>query len=239
MCTVIISVPDHPGEATRLIAVRDEDPARPWNRLGPWWPETHPGAVGVQDARAGGAWLAARPEDGRLAVLLNVGGPSPQPGLASRGEVVLDAVAERVPDPARRTQPYALVTVDGARVHLTLSDGASHTSTPVPPGVHMLVNSPVLDDHSVTRVARWLPEFRAATPSPGADDWFAPWFEVLERSAQAPPTDDVAIIRDNRPHGIGTLSLLMCTATIRASDMDLDYVEFEQPGAWDSRFPFS
>lgn len=239
MCTLIVRVPDDEGQPVRLIAVRDEDPARDWNALGPWWPRTHPGTIGVQDARAGGAWLAALPDEGRLAVLLNVGGPMPQPGLASRGEVVLDAVVGIAPDPNRRTQPYALVTVDGSSVALTLSDGTTRTTQAIGPGVHMLVNSTVVDDETFARVERWLPEFRAATPEGEAEDWFEGWIGVLERSAELPPSDDAAIIRDNRPYGIGTLSLLMCSATITPGSALVDYVEFGEPGLWGTRFHIS
>ena len=62
MCTVIIHVGESPSEPIRLVAIRDEDPARPWNPLGRWWPDTHSGVVGVRDVRAGGAWLAADPD---------------------------------------------------------------------------------------------------------------------------------------------------------------------------------
>ncbi|PNA34677.1 NRDE family protein, partial [Pseudomonas sp. MPR-AND1A] len=61
MCTVIVRVPDDPRHPTRVLAVRDEDPEREWNPLGDWWPEAHPGVIGVRDVRAGGAWLAAAP----------------------------------------------------------------------------------------------------------------------------------------------------------------------------------
>lgn len=242
MCTVIVHVPHDKDRPTRVLAVRDEDPDRPWRALGEHWSTTHPGVIGVQDARAGGAWLAALPTEGRLAVLLNVGGPAPQPGLASRGEVVLDAVTDREPDPDRRTQAYNLVTVAGARVTLTLSDGATLTSSELEPGVHMLVNSELPNDESFTRVPRWLPEFRAAAQRADAaadGDWFGPWFEVLERSGRLPATDDAAIIRDNRPYGIPTLSLLLCTATVAAGDVAADYLEFARPGAWSTRFPIS
>lgn len=242
MCTVVVRVPDEPGDPAHVLAVRDEDPNRPWRALGPHWPDSHPGVLGVQDARAGGAWLAALPAAGRLAVLLNVGGPSPQPGLASRGEVVLDAVAGREPDPERRTQAYNLVTVAGGGVTVTISDGTNLTSRPLEPGVHMLVNSELPNDESFTRVPRWLPEFREAArraDERGGEDWFGHWFEVLERSGATPATEDSAIIRDNRPHGIPTLSLLLCTATVTPDDVSTDYVEFGEPGTWSTRFHIS
>ncbi|NLE97708.1 MAG: hypothetical protein GX596_06935, partial [Propionibacterium sp.] len=67
MCTVVIRVPEPDSEEpVRLLAVRDEDPGRPWRTLGQWWT---PGVVGVLDELAGGAWLAA--DDESLAVLVN------------------------------------------------------------------------------------------------------------------------------------------------------------------------
>ena len=68
MCTVVIRVPTAGGGPVRVLAVRDEDPSRPWRPLGPWWPKL-PQVRGVKDELAGGAWLAA--DDTRLAVLLN------------------------------------------------------------------------------------------------------------------------------------------------------------------------
>ncbi|WP_370429006.1 NRDE family protein, partial [Microbacterium sp. NRRL B-14842] len=59
MCTVVIDV-EVAGSA-RLLAVRDEDPAREWDALGEWWPEEYPGVIGIRDRRAGGAWLAVNP----------------------------------------------------------------------------------------------------------------------------------------------------------------------------------
>lgn len=235
MCTVVVHVPEQRGEPTRVMAVRDEDPQRPWRRLGEHWSGTHPGVIGVQDVRAGGAWLAALPAAGRLAVLLNVGGPSPQPGLSSRGEVVLDAVQGAAPDPDRRTQPYALVTIEGPRVTLTLSDGQAVTSRELEPGVHMLVNSELPNDESFTRVKQWLPEFRRATHHPDDKSWFQPWLQVIEHSADLAPTDDAAIIRDNRPWGIPTQSLMLCVASINSDAVDVEDVEFEQPGRWNTR----
>lgn len=233
MCTVIVSVPAEASQPTRVLAIRDEDPTRAWNPLGPWWPDTHPGVDGVRDTRAGGAWLATLPEAGRLAVLLNVGGPRSEPGLASRGEVVLDAVSDRTSQTSRRTQPYTLVNVAGSRVSLTISDGDGSRTRPLPPGVHMLVNSAIPDDPSFIRVPRWLEEFRATAPGDDATDWFGPWLELLERSTELPPTDDAALIRDNRPWGIPTLSLLFCTATVSDAHVDATYVELARPGHWE------
>ena len=71
MCTVIIHVPERAEHATRMLAVRDEDPTRPWDAPGPWWPDEYPEVIGVRDRRANGAWLAEDSPAGRLAVILN------------------------------------------------------------------------------------------------------------------------------------------------------------------------
>ena len=110
MCTVIIHVGESASDPIRMIAIRDEDPARPWNPLGRWWPDTHSGVVGVRDVRAGGAWLAADPDEHRLAVLLNREDLSDrsEDEVVSRGSIVLASVAglltrRRAADP--RLQP--------------------------------------------------------------------------------------------------------------------------------------
>lgn len=227
MCTVILRVPDAPTDATRVLAVRDEDPGRSWDPPGPWWPVSHPGVVGVRDVRAGGAWLAADAGARRLAVVLN---RHDVPGAtSSRGEVVLEAVAGRPPrDP--RTNGFNLVVVDAEGARVTSWDGDVLRETPLAPGVHMIAHDGV-DDVSTPRIAHWLPEF-AATPSRGAEDWRAGWLALLERTAGLAPTDDRAIVRDNRPHGIPTLSLLVCTATVGPDGVDLAYGELDEPGIW-------
>lgn len=117
MCTVVIRVPESAGEPTRVLAIRDEDPARPWNPLGRWWPEPHAGVVGVRDIRAGGAWLAAEPQAGRLSVLLNRADVSttPEDQLESRGGIVLASASGHSPSGTPRTHGFNLVEVDAGR----------------------------------------------------------------------------------------------------------------------------
>jgi uncharacterized protein with NRDE domain len=227
MCTVIVRVPDDPALPTRVVAVRDEDPAREWNPPGPWWPDTHPGVIGVRDARAGGAWLAVDDAAGRLAVILN---RHEVPGAtASRGRVVLDAVDGHAPvDPD--TNGFNLVVVDRAGTRVTSWDGTRLRETTLGPGVHMVAHDDV-DDEATPRIAHWLHEF-AAVPADDDDAWEAGSIALLERTAALPPTDDRAIVRDNRPHGIPTLSLLVCTASVGAHGVDLAYGELDEPGHW-------
>ncbi|WP_106816179.1 NRDE family protein [Microbacterium timonense] len=232
MCTVVIRVPDSADQPTRVLAIRDEDPQRPWNPLGRWWPEPHEGVVGVRDVRAGGAWLAAEPSTGRLAVLLNRADESarPESELVSRGGIVLDSVAGRSPTGDPRTHGFNLVEVDGAHARVLTWDGAALRAVELEPGTHMIAHDDV-DDSGTPRIARWLPEFQVAGPATDGP-WWTPWLGVLERSAALPPTDDSAIIRDNRPYGYPTLSLLACVASVTAHDVDVHYGELTRPGEW-------
>lgn len=229
MCTVILQVPAESGAPAHVLAIRDEDPARAWDPPGPWWPDTHPGVIGVRDARAGGAWLAADSARSRLAVILNrreVTGAT-----QSRGEVVLDAVDGRRPAQPR-TNGFNLVMVDEAGAHVTTWDGTALRHTPLAPGVHMIAHDDV-DDPATPRIAQWLPEFRAAPPSAASSaPWWGEWMQLLARTAELGPTDDRAIVRDNRPHGIPTLSLLVCAATVGPDGVDLAYAALDEPGRW-------
>lgn len=232
MCTVVLRVPATAGEPTRVLAIRDEDPGRPWNPLGRWWPEPHEGVVGVRDVRAGGAWLAADPTSARLAVLLNRADVStrPESELVSRGGIVLESVAGRSPEGEPRTHGFNLVEVAGPRVRVTTWDGAQLQTRDLEPGTHMIAHDDI-DDPSTPRIQRWLGEFQAAEPATG-ERWWLPWLEVLERSTELPSTDDRAIIRDNRPYGYPTLSLLACVASVSAADVDVHYGELARPGTW-------
>lgn len=232
MCTVVIHVPDDETEPTRLLAVRDEDPARPWNPLGRWWPEADAGVVGVRDVRAGGAWLAADPAAGRLAVLLNRADVTgrPESEIRSRGGIVLDAVAGRSPADDPATHGFNLVSVDGPRTVVTTWDGTQVRRIGLAPGTHMIAHGDP-DDPSTPRIARWLPAFRDTPPAPGSH-WYGPWIDLLAASAALESTDDAAIIRDNRPYGYPTLSLLACVAAVTADDVDVHYGELSEPGHW-------
>lgn len=236
MCTVIVHVPDSPEGVVRMLAVRDEDPARPWQPLGAWWPETYPGTVGVRDVRAGGAWLAADPVRGRVAVMLNRPASldvDPQ-RLESRGSLVLESVDGRPPREPR-TAGFNLVEVAGTSVTVTTWDGDSVGIEELVPGTHMLEHHDV-DDLRSARIARWLPEFQDAAPRGGGvhDAWWADWAAVLERSAQLSPADDAAIIRDNRAHGYPTLSLLACVASVSPDAADVRFAPLAEPGEWNA-----
>ena len=94
-----------------------------------------------------------------------------------------------------------------------------------------------VDDAATPRIARWLREF-ATAELPDGDRWWRPWIGVLERSTSLESVDDRALIRDNRPHGYPTQSLLVCVASISPHAVDVHYKALREPGHWDeSDFP--
>lgn len=230
MCTVVIRVGEDPTEPIRMLAVRDEDPARTWRPLGPWWPEEYPGVDGVRDDRAGGAWLAADPAQGRVAVLLNRLDFSdlPESELTTRGAIALEAVAGRGPVSHPRTHGFNLVDVapDGARV--VSWDGLELRETPVPPGTHMIAHDD-LDDPETPRVVRWLDHF-AAEPTEG-ERWWEEWMRVLAQTDEgADRGAPEAIIRDAAFEGFRSTSLLLAAASVSAAGADVRYVALDEPG---------
>lgn len=232
MCTVVIQVPADASQPVRLLAVRDEDPSRAWDPVGPWWPESHPGVVGVRDRRAGGAWLAADADAGRLAVILNRGDVLPEDAPAlSRGGIVLSAVAGEPPTGAPPTHGFNLVDVSSGAVRVSMWDAATLRTVDLAPGTHMIAHDDV-DDPRTARIRRWLGDFAATAPELDRTDGLQPWLDVLQDTTATPPTDDAAIIRDNRPHGVPTLSLLVCTASVGAGGVDLAYGALDVPGEW-------
>lgn len=232
MCTVVIDVED--AGSARLLAVRDEDPQREWDGLGPWWPADHPGVIGIRDRRAGGAWLAVNPTQRRLAVLLNRAdvGDLDESRAVSRGSLALESVSGRSPVGPLPMHGFNLleVTPEGARV---LSwDGETLRETPVPRGAHMIAHDD-LDDAVTPRIQTWLPRFRALAPAAERSDWAADWIALLAETAALDPEDDRAIIRDNRPHGYPTQSLLYATASVTAAAVEVHDHAFATPAHWD------
>ncbi|MBL3698336.1 NRDE family protein [Leucobacter luti] len=241
MCTVVVEIPSGPADRIRVLAVRDEDPARAWDPPGRWWPDTHPDTVGVRDRRANGAWLAYAHAPGRLAVVLNRGAEVPEPvgGFASRGGLVLDAIAGAPLTDPPRTAAFTRVSVttgsdaaggSGGGVEVASWDGHALRREALPPGIHMVDHFEV-DDPASSRIARWLPEFRALAGAPD-DAWRAEWLALLARTTEISREDDRAIIRDNHPHGYPTQSLLVCIAEVAPGGVALDWAPLTEPGVW-------
>lgn len=232
MCTLVVRVPE-PGQGSiRLLAVRDEDPGRPWRPLGEWWPEM-PRVRGILDELAGGAWLAV--DDHQVAVLVNREGGTQLTRPTSRGRLVLDALSG---DPLRKpltTLGFNLLQASGNSVTVTSWQGDEARQTPLPPGTHMIAHDDV-DDSRTDRIRAWLPAFRAAGTD--TEPWWTSWFDVLAESARLDPTDPRAIIRDNRPHGYPTLSLLVAAVALDShrdgGAVHAVMTKLDQPGAWNT-----
>lgn len=229
VCTVVIDV--DAGGSSRLLAVRDEDPQREWDHLGRWWPDQYPGIVGIRDRRAGGAWLAVDLQERRLAVLLNRADvlDLPEDRVRSRGSLALESVAGRSPEAPLAMHGFNLLEVGHDTARVVSWDGERRRETPVAPGVHMIAHDG-LDDPSTARIARWLPVFREQRA--WTDDWEDRWIDLLASSSTLDPTDDAAIIRDNRPHGYPTQSLLYCLAEVGRTGAEVHEAPLTRPGHW-------
>lgn len=230
MCTAIIEVSDEPTRAVRLLAVRDEDPNRPWDPPGEWWPDNLPGVTGVRDRLANGAWLATHSTRGTLAVLLNrvandgshshaVDPEAAEPALKSRGMIVLASAEGESVSEQPGTANFNLIEIHGHQAMVTYWDGETVTRSQLQPGVHMIAHQNI-DDVSTPRIARWLPEFQTLAGLPD-ERWREAWNALLTRTTELDLGDDRAIIRDNRVHGYPTQSLLVCTAEVHGDRVDL------------------
>lgn len=245
MCTVVVRVPPtDSSEPVWFLAVRDEDPSRSWDPLGAWWPE-RPDVVGVRDQRTGGAWLAAEPDAGRLAVVLNREGTPdlPEEQILSRGRLPFDALArdpsgrplreldareraalDAMPfDGAKRMRGFNVVKIAAGAAAVTSWDGSALRTETLAPGTHMVAHHDV-DDPRTDRIVAWREAF--------ADAPFEEWPDVLARTAEVDPGDDRAIVRDNRPHGYPTQSTIVCVARVWPDRADVRYAELAQPGTW-------
>lgn len=228
---VIDVAADESGERSRLLAVRDEDPQRPWDDIGAWWPDTYPGVIGIRDRRAGGAWLAIDNAERRLAVLLNRADVVDLPGdqAMSRGSLALQSVTGNSPTGPLPMHGFNLLEVSPQGARVLSWDGAELRITPVPDGVHMIAHDD-LDDPRTARISAWLPQFAAQRPDD--DGWAERWIGILADSAKLPIDDDRAIIRDNNAHGYPTMSLLFCTAEVSTVGTEIESQVLATPGHW-------
>lgn len=230
MCTVVIEVPESSDAPTRVLALRDEHPDRAWDPLGRWWPET-PSVIGVHDRKAGGAWLSIDEERRHLAVILNRGEPVDDGGvpLGSRGAISLAAARGTWHASRPHTASFNLLEASPTGSRVTTWNGEDLSQHPIRPGVHMIAHSG-LDDLESPRIAAWLERFRAASDAPAL--WRDAWTQILEESSELEPTDDRAIIRDNQPYGINTLTLYAVMAELSPAGVRLWHAMLDQPGSW-------
>lgn len=141
MCVVALALDTHPKWRIILAGNRDEFHARPSAPLARWDGEdSH--IIAGRDLVSGGTWLGVS-ETGRIAVVTNIRtGASPDPALASRGDLVADYLRGDGLPPAQSLNgfnAFSLITIgpEGA----TLSANRPSTSfAPITPGIHGLSN---------------------------------------------------------------------------------------------------
>jgi hypothetical protein len=141
MCTVVVSIEPH--LPVLVAGIRDELTDRAWIPPGQHW-QQYPGLIGGQDLLAGGTWLAVSPADLRVACVLNgIGRPAPPATRRSRGALPLLAAAGRPLDRSMLADldPFLLVVAETGHALLRSWDGRDLAEQPLPPGVHMVVNS--------------------------------------------------------------------------------------------------
>ncbi|MBV1850148.1 NRDE family protein [Catellatospora tritici] len=205
MCTVILSWEPAARTPLLVLAVRDEVLDRPWLPPARHWPRLR--LVGGLDRLSGGTWLAADPDTGRVACVLNGSGREPDPALRhSRGDLPL-AAATGAPPPAdlSRYSPFHLVTFPpGEAARLASWDGLRLVESTLPTGVTVVSNTGA--DLADPRTAALTAQLTAAPrpdPRPGdapADAW-ASWLRPLAAQRVAPPADQHAIFRRGTVEG--------------------------------------
>ncbi|MDP6931793.1 MAG: NRDE family protein [Myxococcota bacterium] len=149
MCTIVLLRDVHPDWPLVIAANRDEIFAR--NSLPPLWFSGTPGVLGGMDQVGGGTWLGTTQEGFFAAVTNQRTWKPPNPGLDSRGQLVLDVTRQGSPGgarellealDARRYNPFHVVFGDSRQLYYGTGsmDGASVLVEEVPAGIHILGN---------------------------------------------------------------------------------------------------
>lgn len=183
MCTLIVHVPETPGDSLFLGANRDEAYERPSEP--PKLLSREPMIWGGRDVEAGGTWLCARTDSPlRLVAVLNrplLAGvdahAAPLPGATrrSRGLLCLEAaragtLAEACEEARRQVHvfgsaPFNLFLAEAADAARVIAyDGDSLRTRTLAPGWHALTHGDP-DDLADVRVAQALESVRALAPS--------------------------------------------------------------------------
>lgn len=147
MCVVALAWQVHPDWPLILIGNRDEFHARPAAPLAIWGDGSD--IVAGRDIQAGGTWLGVNRHSGRVVVVTNVRGETPDPAKESRGALVADLLRGkgRFADPTAsdldRFNAFNLFAVgsDGPRL---LTNRPNPSIASLEPGVHALANEPTV-----------------------------------------------------------------------------------------------
>ncbi|MGH6954724.1 MAG: NRDE family protein [Alphaproteobacteria bacterium] len=213
MCTVVIlRRPSHQWPII-VAANRDEMLDRPSRPPGRHWPERADVTAGL-DELAGGSWFGLNDAGVAAMVMNRPGSLGPEPGIRSRGELVLEALdhadavaaaaALRDIDP-RSYRSFNLVVCDNRDVYWLRGEGGGHPVEvrDVPSGVSM-ITAYDLNDRACPRISAFLPRFRAAAaPEPDTGEWSA-WMALMGERARAGGAEAGMTIVTDR--GFGTVS---------------------------------
>ena len=215
MCTIVIlRRAGHPWPLL-VAANRDEMLSRAALAPGRYWPE-QPQVIAGRDLDAGGTWLGLN-DHGMVAAISNRRGSlGPAPGLRSRGEIPLKALAHDKAASAAADlaaldaglyRPFNLVIADREDAFWLCNREAADAidCTVIPAGLSMLTVAE-LDDRTSPRIHHYLPKFRqAAPPRPGAGDW-AEWQALLASAEGAGADDPNSAMTVVAVDGFGTVS---------------------------------
>ncbi len=210
MCTVLVLL--RPGDDWPLLVAtnRDERLERAFDPPGRYWPQA-PGVVAWRDRAGGGSWLGLN-DEGVVATLVNAHDElGPLAGKASRGELVVRALAEPGAAAAARAlgaldaaryRGFTLLVADRSGAFVLSGDGAALRTDALAPGHHMLTPEGC-DVAGAPRVRAYLADLRAAPPPrPAAGDW-AGWTALLRREDAADPHHAMTVVTE---HGFGTVA---------------------------------
>jgi len=182
MCTLLIHLPEKPGDLFLLGANRDEAFDRPSD--GPAWLARDPDVWGGRDREAGGTWLCARlTTPARIVAVLNRppragvdphAPPSPGTKRRSRGLLCLEAarsatltLAEeeaRAQVEGHGSAPFNLFMAEAGVARVAAYDGETLRWRSLGPGWHGLTHGEP-DDPADERVARALGKVAGRAPS--------------------------------------------------------------------------
>ena len=198
MCTLVIL--RRPGDdwPVLLAANRDESADRPWRAPGRHWPDRPDVLAGI-DAFAGGSWLGLNDHGVVAGVLNRPDSLGPEPGLRSRGELVLEALdhADAVAAAGalaaldgRGYRSFNLVVADNRDAYWLRGFGAERGGRvavrEIDEGLTMVTAHDPNDEAGSARTRLYLPLFRdAVPPDPASGDWSS-WTGLLAARESLP-----------------------------------------------------
>ena len=168
MCTVVVQT-----SPFFLLSNRDEFLDRPAAPLDHW-----EGILAGRDLRSGGAWLGFGPR-GRWAVLTNLPGAAP-PNPPTRGQLVQNFLTGQL-SPEDYAQSIPREQYAGFNLLVGKGDQLTYLSNQavprnLPPGLHVLGNTPIQEETARTQRARQLVlDSQARTP----EDWLELFHDPL------------------------------------------------------------